>query len=245
MQENQFRGYVFERAIELAKTIRNITNGQVYTGPFKGLHLLPDYLWGDGDLSSKLLGLYESQLHSVIEDVISLNPDCVLNVGCAEGYYGLGFAKRLECEVHLIDVDFRYTDIVNRTAQLNNVTNYTFSTDSNIQHFKNIVTNKNNPFIFMDCEGVEIHFLDLEVFAELSGVRILVETHDFNVPNCTETLIKRFSDTHYIHEIHSTPKNMNLDIIYNFSDLDKMVLWNEWRPCEMCWLYMIPKSDNR
>jgi len=242
MQEHQFRGYVFERAIELAKTIRNITNGQVYTGPFKGLHLLPDYLWGDGDLSSKLLGLYECQLHTIIEDVIELNPDCILNIGCAEGYYGLGFSKRLNCEVHLVDIDARYADIVNRTAQLNDVTNYTFTTNSNIQHFKNIVENKNNPFIFMDCEGAEIYFLDLNVFPELNKSHILVETHDFNTPNCTNTLISRFSETHHITEIHSSPKNMNLDIIYNFSDLDKMVLWNEWRPCEMGWLFMTPKK---
>lgn len=242
MLEAEFRSYVFQRALELAKTIRMITNGKVYQGPFKGLNLLPDYLWGDGDLSSKLLGLYECQLHYTIEEIISSKPDCVLNIGCAEGYYGLGFSKRLNCISHLVDIDNRYLDIVNRTAQINEIKNYTFSSESNIDYFKSLIKEKENPFIFMDCEGVEINFLNLEVFPELTKTKILVETHDFNVNNCTNIIKDRFSNTHYIQEIHSSPKNMNLDLISNLSDLDKMVLWNEWRPCEMAWLYMTPKK---
>jgi hypothetical protein len=242
MLENQFRGHVFQRALELAKIIRTLTSGIVYQGPFKGLYLQPDYLWGDGDLSSKLLGLYESQLHYVIEEIINSKPDCVLNIGCAEGYYGLGLAKRLNCTSHLIDIDDRYGKIVNKTAEMNGIKNFTFHNQSNIEYFRILIKEKENPFIFMDCEGAEINFLNLEFFPELLEAKILVETHDFNVNNCTNIIKERFSDTHDIQEIHSSPKNMNLDIIYNFSDLDKMVLWNEWRPCEMAWLYMIPKK---
>lgn len=242
MNESQFREHVFQRALVLAKTIYSITNGHVYQGPFKGLHILPDYLWGDGDISGKLLGLYETQLSNIIEEIIATNPDCVLNVGCAEGYYGLGFAKRLKCVSHLIDVEVRYEDIIRKTAELNQIENYSFTTESNISNFKKLISDKINPFIFMDCESNELHLLNPEVFPELNKTTILVETHDFIIPNCTTELIKRFSDTHFVKEIHSAPKNMNLDILHNLSDLDKMVLWNEWRPGEMCWLYMIPKK---
>ena len=241
MNQDQFRKCVFDRAIELSKYIRTITGGVVYSGPFIGLKILPDYLWGDGDISSKLLGLYEYQLHKYIEDVVLSKPDCILNIGCAEGYYGIGLQKRIDVPSYLIDVDERYRDIVKKTAELNNVQDYYFSTNSSLNNFRTILNLYKNPFILMDCEGTEIEFLNLDYFPELLNSTILVETHDFLNNSITNTLLYRFSETHIIEEIHSIPKNMNLDIISSLSDLDKMVLWNEWRPCEMAWLYMKPK----
>jgi hypothetical protein len=242
MQLSEFRHHTFNRAIELSKVIQNITNGEVYQGPFKGMKISPDYIWGDGDISSKLLGLYEHQLHESIYDIININPDILLNIGCAEGYYGVGVAQKTNCPAVLIDVDNNYESIVNNAIQSNNIQNAIFTTNSTIENYKKYLTNKIQPVIIMDCEGAEIQLLNLETFPELKNCYILVETHDFSVENATLTITNRFTNTHNIQIIHSSPKNLNIDIIRNFSDLDKMVLWNEWRPCEMTWLYMKPKQ---
>jgi len=61
--------------------------------------------WED-DRGSKLLGFYEQELRPFIEAVIEWKPDVVLNVGCAEGYYAIGMAKRiLGAKIFAYDVD--------------------------------------------------------------------------------------------------------------------------------------------
>jgi hypothetical protein len=94
----------------------------------------------------------------------------------------------------------------------------------------------------MDCEGAELYLLDKNYVERLKYVSIIVETHDFSNSTITETLKNRFSNTHNVEIISSVCKNMNIDIIKNLSDVDKMLLWNEWRPCEMQWLYLAPKE---
>jgi hypothetical protein len=44
----------------------------------------------------KFLGTYERELYSVIERAIELAPRYVLNIGCAEGFYAVGLALRLQ-----------------------------------------------------------------------------------------------------------------------------------------------------
>jgi hypothetical protein len=45
--------------------------------------------------SPKFLGTYERELHRVIERAIWRRPKYVLNIGCAEGFYAVGLAIRL------------------------------------------------------------------------------------------------------------------------------------------------------
>jgi predicted O-methyltransferase YrrM len=43
----------------------------------------------------KLLGVYERELHDVLENLIAWGPDLVIDAGAAEGYYAVGLARRL------------------------------------------------------------------------------------------------------------------------------------------------------
>ena len=92
------------RRRELLPYIFNQTECRVQRGPFSGMTIVPKTSWGDGDSAAKLLGVYEDELHPAVEDAIKRNPDLILNVGCAEGYYGIGLAARLP-ESHVIAVD--------------------------------------------------------------------------------------------------------------------------------------------
>src|SRR5258708_2393023 len=78
----------------LAGEISKATQGKVATGPFASMKL--DYELFPVHASPKFLGTYEQELHSTIERVIQLAPNCVLNVGCAEGFYAVGMARRLK-----------------------------------------------------------------------------------------------------------------------------------------------------
>ena len=82
-----------KRRKELDAKLVDLTNNTVVAGPYKGVKLSPSVSWGD--YGSKVLGCYEEELHPQIEELISWEPDAVVNVGCAEGYHAVGLAVRL------------------------------------------------------------------------------------------------------------------------------------------------------
>src|SRR5215813_4226420 len=68
---------------------------RVLTGPFKGMIVTDQPNWDDGNSTLKLLGCYEHELWDAIELAITRKPSAVINIGCAEGYYAIGLARRL------------------------------------------------------------------------------------------------------------------------------------------------------
>src|SRR6187455_778364 len=64
----------------------------VQGGPFQGMRYIERTQWEC--LPAKLLGIYERELHAIVEDLVARAYDTVINVGSAEGYYAVGFARR-------------------------------------------------------------------------------------------------------------------------------------------------------
>ena len=81
------------RRAEITNVLFNTQKGNVLSGPFAGMAMLPESSWGDGDLAPKLLGCYEAELHPAIAKAISRKPKNIVNIGCAEGYYAVGMAR--------------------------------------------------------------------------------------------------------------------------------------------------------
>src|SRR5205085_11411510 len=93
------------RRSELGTKIAKLTNNTVTSGLFAGLILASDESWGN-NIGSKLLGLYESELHKTLGDVVRSSPDIVVNVGCAEGFYAIGLARLIpSAKVFAYDID--------------------------------------------------------------------------------------------------------------------------------------------
>ena len=78
---------------------------KVQFGPFKDLKYAKALAAGSAILP-KLTGTYEDELHPFIDMMITQQPDLVIDIGCAEGYYANGMAMRLpDTEVWAIDTD--------------------------------------------------------------------------------------------------------------------------------------------
>lgn len=233
------------RRSELIPYVFNCTASTVQLGPFAGLRLLPTFMWGDGDIVAKLMGIYEDELHKFVEDAIRRNPNNVINIGSAEGYYSLGFAKRLPtASVLAVDIDPRSAGIVRDTASANGITTVTALTQLvDTAWLQNQCSELTKPLLVLDCEGAEIELLDLNKVPALAQSTILVECHDCVTPGITATLQQRFQDTHIIQYAEQTTKNP-----YQFSwtrclsDCDKLALIHEGRPSTMTWLYMVPRQ---
>src|SRR5262245_30471234 len=77
---------------------------RVLSGPFAGM-MIPSVVghWDDGNSGCKLIGSYEYELHDAIRYVQWRKPEVVINIGCAEGYYAIGFARLLGVPVYAFD----------------------------------------------------------------------------------------------------------------------------------------------
>src|SRR5271167_4981293 len=107
---------------ELATTVvRKAAHERVVAGPFGGMKLLLS------DVSSRLLPSYilgstELELRSLIERLIARNYGTILNIGAADGYYAVGFARRSPTsEIVAFEALAKFHPVIERTARLNNV----------------------------------------------------------------------------------------------------------------------------
>ena len=231
----------WQRRAEIRNIIFQRTKGIVYQGPFKGLKILPKWTWGDGDCIGKLLGIYECELYQYIEESINRNPDLILNIGSAEGYYGLGLSKRTNIPTVLFDINPNALNIARETAKENNIHNVQFNTDCNPEEYQRYLEKAQRPFIVMDIEGAEDDILDLKVMPDLVKADIIVECHDCNKEGISLRLIEKFQATHWIKIIPQGAKNPYMEITDDFNDYDKMIMCCEARPRTMTWMYMVPK----
>jgi hypothetical protein len=204
---------------------------------------LPWWSWGDGDHLPKLLGTYESELYDIAEQQITAGPDFILNVGCAEGFWGLGMAMRTQVPTVLVDVNPLALEIAESNAQANGLTNVSFSNECTVENIQSRLGPAQRPFLVMDCEGHEEHYLDLPAVPALSKTTILLESHDCFRAGITELITSRFADTHDVRAVTQGAKNPYVDIVSDLGDHDKMLMCMEGRPSTMTWLYLKPKAS--
>src|SRR5688572_28710039 len=79
------------RAVE--KAFEAVSPLVVRRGPFQGMRLLPGScgsVW-----TSKLMGSYEVELAPFVDEIAARRPDILIDLGCAEGYFAIGFAMKL------------------------------------------------------------------------------------------------------------------------------------------------------
>ena len=233
------------RRWEIIPHIYDKVQGQVYTGPFTGMKICPRVVWGDGDIAAKLLGVYEDELHQFIADVGTHQPDLVVNVGCAEGYYAIGMARMLpETKVIAVDINNVCAEICQENSNANNTNNVqVVLQEVDTAWLSTTLKDSQNPFIVMDCEGAELTLLDFNQVPELAKTSVLVECHDCIIDGITYVLTERFKNTHTIAKQDQTVKDSyQFEFLRQFSDCDKWALVHEGRPSTMSWLYMVPKT---
>lgn len=233
------------RRAELTPEICKLTNNTVIDGPFNGMFVTEQSSWGDGDAAPKLLGIYEQELYPVIEQIIAARPEVVVNVGCAEGFYAVGLARRLvQSQVIAADIVQDSLNIALKNAAANDIKNLTIKNSCTAQELEQLIKNNQVTAVISDCEGYEIELLDPKIVPSLAKSHILVECHDMFNNKITPTLIKRFNSTHRaIYKISQGARNpFVISGLEKYSDSDKWALVNEIRGEAMHWLYMEPNA---
>ncbi len=221
---------------------------KVAAGPFKGM--LYPYAQSFGSaLLPKLLGSYESELHPFIEEMLGNVYTSIVDIGCAEGYYAVGFGLRLtNADIYAFDVDSRARKLCDELSQLNGL-----SKRMHIGGFCDAETLKEIPLgrralIMSDCEGYESTLFTSETAAFLSNHDLIIETHDFIDLNISLKVRRAFQETHQIRSIKSTD-DIEKAHTYRCEQLEKYDLQTrrlalgERRPAIMEWLVMTPRKQ--
>ncbi len=166
------------------------------SGPFAGMKYIREAC--GSAIIPKLLGSYELELHDTVYKIISREPQVIVDIGCAEGYYAVGFAGLLpDVKIYAYDINPVARANCAQLASLNGVTNRVIvrgKCDSDELQSLPL----DGAVVICDCEGYELELLDPVKVPELSRAILLVELHDCFVPGLSDKLLERFKDTHDI-----------------------------------------------
>jgi len=220
-----------------------ILGSRVKTGPFKGTKLRRNI--SINLFYSKLLGVYEMELHQLIWNILNKTFRSIIVVGTAEGYYYSGLLRYAKYEKIIgFEMDDGLREICNINAK-NNYAEKKFSLlgTCSTKELKKVTLG--NDFIIMDCEGEEKILLNPDEIPNLTKTEIVVECHDIFSSGITDTLQKRFSNSHNITKIQArTPSHRDFPFLPVF--LTKYLrhtitgILTE-RPPHMHWLHLTPK----
>ena len=241
MNSNHLTQTVLHYRRQFTDLVYRNTTGLVQTGPFRGMSIAPQASWGDGDISAKLLGLYEDELHDAVQQAVSTMPDHIINIGCAEGYYAVGLGRILDAELTICDTDPRALGATQVNATANGVEIARAIPVITAVKLQSLIQHNLRPLLVVDCEGAEIDILDIEQAPDLARCTMLVETHDCLRAGIAQALVERFSPTHSIQWIRAAGKNpWQFEFLDDLSDMDKMSIVLEGRPSTAVWLWMRP-----
>ena len=227
------------RSILIANTLIKAEGICVQQGPLSGMEFLSQS--AEGCHVAKLLGCYEQPLQPFIEEAIAKNYDVVLNIGCAEGYYAVGMARRMpQTKFIAYDTDTSAQKACSDLARKNGVesqieVNGTFN-PAVLEQFKGQTV-----LVFCDVEGAELELLCPDTTPALRDFDLIVESHECLISGVTEKLTARFWES---HEVILVPDHgsRNLDHppdwFQELAHLDQLLAVWEWRSGPTPWLVM-------
>ena len=222
------------------RTLAKRNGGEVLSGPFAGM----DYSVkaAEGARSARLLGCYEAALAPVIEEIVASAPEVILDIGCAEGYYAVGLARRLtQARILARDESPLARDLCQALARLNGVADRV-EVGGLVTHAEFDMALTRDTVVICDIEGAEIDLLDPAAAPGLLNARILVECHDCMTPGIAATLTARFTPSHHVRRLDRILDTTVLPPwMDDLSDLDRLLAFWEWRTGPTPWLWMIPK----
>jgi precorrin-6B methylase 2 len=224
----------------LARTFIARQGARIWSGPFAGMDYVSEAT--EGALMPRLIGTYESELHPHLAAFAADGVDCVIDVGCAEGYYAVGLARMMPtAEIFAYDIDPKAREACQALAAKNGVgprvhVGGEFAPDG----FEAFAGRR--VLVMVDTEGAEDIILQPALSPALKTMGVIVETHDLYKPGVMARLIERFSPSHDIVRIDQQAKTFDPPAwLGELAHLDQLLAVWEWRAQPTPWLVMRPK----
>jgi hypothetical protein len=220
---------------ELASQFTSRFGLVVRHGPFQGLRYTPEAV-RDRLVICKLLGTYEKELHPIVQSIGLDSYDCIVDVGCAEGYYATGLALRTNSTVYAFDVSSAELALASQLARENSVADRVRLLGwCDSDHLARIAGSHKRPFILSDCEGYETELFTENLMPRLKHADLLIELHG----RAKHLLLERLRLTHQVHSVSAVPRTRD-DVRFTeleiFSPNQRLSAVNEFRG-DQCWLW--------
>lgn len=232
------------RSVLIQNTLIQNHGTVVMQGPLAGMDFLSKS--AEGCHIAKLLGCYEQPLQPFIEQAIQSAYPTILNIGCAEGYYAVGMAKRMSnTQVLAFDLNPKAQEVCSALAQKNGVSErIKVGALFKPEDFQVYETQK--VLVLCDIEGAENELLNPAAAPSLKGMDLIVESHECLISGITQTLIDRFKDSHQITLVQDNGQRQLQDApqwFNNLANLDQLLATWEWRSGATPWLVMKSNSQ--
>jgi hypothetical protein len=182
-----------------------VCGSRVRRGPFRGMRYLRDRVCNA--LAAKLLGAYELELADWIERLVAQDCATLINIGAAEGYYAVGFARRCaRLRVVAFEGYPHFRALLAKLAARNGVADrIAIEGLCTIETLRPHLTGPGGPLLIVDIEGGEIALLDPAQLPALRHCPMLIELHEWEQP-AADILRGRFSASHEIEERWTRPR---------------------------------------
>ena len=240
--------------LDLQDKLLDAIGATIAAGPFSGMRYLNSS--SGSVLGAKILGCYEAELHGIISEVCDWRPDVLIDIGAAEGYYAVGFARLLgnsgtganDSTVVAFEGNFIARQRLARLARANDVRTrleiYGFASppvlSSHLQSAK-------RPVVWCDIEGGEHDLLDPSRIAGLDKAMIVLETHEAITGHPADIIVERFATTHTHQRIKKQDRAVSdwfsPSLSGIFSTSEQTLLVNELRGVENDWMVLRPRKE--
>lgn len=222
-------------------------DGEVQRGPLKGFRLSGDSTWAAPDLGPMLLGTYES---NVVERLSTLKAKTLIDVGAADGYFGVGLVKCGWFEESIcFEMDPISRAALAQVAQSNEVSDRITVLGAAGPSFVDVpevhAVAKADAVFLLDIEGAEFDLLRPDVFPSMFPAHVIIELHDdlSRGQNRRGELERAAADYFEVEYIHYGARNpMSDPLLAGYSEDDRWLLTSEGRMFEQAWMVLSPRS---
>lgn len=235
--------------LRISKYLFKLFDGQVKYGPFQGLRMTWDSSWGSNSRCTMLLGIYESELLTVLKRV-SKHYRYFIDIGAADGYYAVGvLVGNLFEKTYCFEASVKGRKIIERNANLNDVSERISISGPAVGDFFNQIQPevRSNAVLLIDIEGGEFEMLSSQFFEAFNSSVILVEIHDWMVSDSElklENLKLQAQDYFEIKELKTAERNPGaFKELVNMTDSERWIACSEGRDKLQSWWLLIPRSS--
>ena len=172
-------------------------------GPFAGLRYA-EMTSIASSLYPKLLGSYESELHPWIIEICEAGYTEITDVGCAEGFYAVGFALRVpKATVYAYDTYEGSRQLCAACAKLNRVAKRLKIRSLFTAEELGSIPIRHRRLIVCDCDCGENDIFTEQTYRQFVDWDLLIETHDCYDITISTRLAELFRETHELRSILS------------------------------------------
>lgn len=218
-----------------------LTGGKVSGGPFAGMNYILNSI--GSALAPKLLGTYEAELHEIVEKLAQQRFSILVDVGAAEGYYAVGFARRFgSVPVIAFEQETVGRKLLARLAAVNGVTD-AIEIRGRCEPYDLQDALKPGSLLITDVEGYERVLVDPGLIPALKGATMLIEVHGEG-DELGQELCRRLAATHealWIMPMARPLRETSLKASGGW--LARYLQW-EHRPTPFHWIFFRPVATS-